>query len=667
MSTRINITVGPLDLDSKVIELQKTARLAYLEKQRRTILEDLGAQRFETATAAETANKLGQDTAAFDDSRGQGDPALFYSSKSHYWLAARSWLFDGYSFNGVEKKTTVRIVGAEGTVSYDTFRNGGYSVLNLLNGTDSSSDILMGPDNIPYLPEGTIVPTSPYISSYVGDGLDKARKTLEDAASGLDETDPAEYILHHDNQLPVFDGEYARFYKPFYNVYYETLDNSKITAFATEPKKIGKSGTLKANATLVNHGKTLEADNSSLFSAYHVYLAGKYEAGPTTIRPADATGLNLRDVHVFVDRGRQRVSSTTNTNGFYFLYDSGTTSRFAVGDVVYLNNYSLTFSEPQLYRYGTIIEISRGSFTYDNAPPRDSNPRVETGLRIIVRLSTPLTLDPLRYHRLFKSTIVKMFPSIEEALTSQDAFWVDYLRNLGGYNNSWVTRTLEGEELGVPSLAAAFVGNSSLRDYTMDCSKDGKAYFIQSVYIEKADPPWRRQVNYHDGDTVAQRIGREGIEELVKRSVYVRFFELDCARNRITNSFTTEQSVTDQTIYYDDTYPATLKAMPDWFPSKRYRLAGYDLELNLNKTETIASRRSSLFDTSTQTMRYYIKSWPIDPTLPIEELNQMVYAEADATEIEITDTEGEMERDIAESAGGGGWGYSGALNYFVSG
>ena len=663
MTTNINITVGQFPLANLTALQQQAARLVLQELESKKRLEEKARQEKIKKSAQEGKDEKGRSEpfTTFERPKIEEEP-IAQRPLPYYWLATRSWLFDGYSINGVEKKTTVRIVGAEGTVSYDTFRGGGYSVLNLLNGTDSSSDILMGPDNIPYLPEGTIVPTSPYISSYVGDGLDKARKTLEDAASGLDETDPAEYILHHENQLPVFDGEYARFYKPFYNVYYETLDDSKVTAFATEPKKFGKSGTLKANATLVNHGKTLEANNSSLFSAYHVYLAGKYEAGPTTIMPA----LSPSDVHVFVDKGRQRVSSTTNINGFYFLYDSETTSRFAVGDVVYLNNYSLTFLEPQLYRYGTIIDISRGSFTYDNAPPRDPNPRVETGLRIIVRLSTPLTLDPLRYHRLFKSTIVKMFPSIEEALTSQDAFWVDYLRDFGGYNNAWVTRTLEGEELGVPSLAAAFVGNSSLRDYTMDCSKGGKAYFIQSVYIEKADPPWRRQVNYHDGDTVAQRIGREGIERLVKRSLYVRFFELDCARNRITNSFTTEQNVTDQAIYYDDTYPATLKAMPDWFPSKRYRLAGYDLELNLNKTETIASRRSSLFDTSTQTMRYYIKSWPIDPTLPIEELSQMVFAEADATEIEITDTEGEMERDIAESAGGGGWGYSGALNYLVS-
>jgi hypothetical protein len=656
MSTQINITVNLRSLYEKVKEVQAAARAAQLEREREAELERLAEE--------QNAIILRKRNTSFQNGRTREEPTLFYTGGGFYWLPTRSWIFDGYSENGVEKKTKVRIVGAGDSVSYDTVRDGGNSVLNLLNGKDSSSDVSNAGTS--YLPAGTDAPTSPYISLYSGDGLDAARKTLEDAEPGLSEIDPAKYTLHHRNQLPVFSGDYAMFYKPFYNIYLETLDNTKVVSFATEPKKFSKSGNLDAKAIPINHGTTFEADNSSLFLAYHAYLIGRYETGTVTIRPSDAAGFagNLRDVHVFITQGRDR-------NGFYSLATTGT-SRFAVGDVVYWNNYALTSLEPQLYRYGTIIEISRGSFTYQNANPQDSNSRIETGLRLVIRLSTSLSLDPSVYHRLFNSTIVKMFTNIEEALDSQDTLWVDQLRLLGGYNNAWVTETIEGEDLGTPSLEAKFVGESAMDRDGMDCSKGGKAYFIQSVYTEEDSPTWRRQDNYHDGDVVAQRPGIDGTEvifgatvlkRLVNRFVGVRFFEFDCAKNAIVQSFTTEVA----SLVATSTDEAIAEAMPGWFPSKRYRLAGHTGQLNLNKTETVASRRTSRFDIDTQKIRYYIKSWPINPTLEIEQLVQMLQAEAGATELEITQATEEMAKEISlpESAASG-WGYTNTTEYFVS-
>ncbi len=643
MTTQVNITVSLRSLYEKIKAVQAAARAAQLEKERLAEIE-------------RRAN--GQDqiisrrrNSTFQNGLSRQDPTSFYSGSAYYWLPVRAWIFDNFSYNAIEKKTTVTIRGEGDTdVTYVTLGEGGDSVLNLLNGKDSSYDTLYG---VPYLPEGTTVTTGPYVSLYSGEGLDKARKTLENAEPGLSETDPSKYILHHKNQLPVGDGDFVKFYKPFYNVYLETLDNTKVVSFATEPKKFNRVGNLTANSTPVNHGKTFEANNSSLFMAYHVYLIGRYETGTVTIKPAGTS--NPRDLHVFINEGRDR-------NGFYFLGNTGN-SRFAVGDMVYVNNYSLTFSEPGVYRYGTIIEISRGTFTYQNIDPEDPNTRTETGLRIVVRLPTTLGLDLELYHRLFNTTIVKLFTDIEEALTSQDALWVDQLRLLGGYQNAWVKETIEEEELATPELKAAFVGDSFLDRDGMDCSKGGKAYFIQSAFIAKDSPVWKSQNNYHDGDIVAQRPGNNGEESFQDRSIFVRFFELDCASNAITNTYTTQQESTD----ISNVDLATWAAMPDWFPSKRYRQAGYIGQLNLNKTETFASRNITRYDNSTQINRHFIKSWPIDPTLPINELVQMVRDEAGASEIEVTQSLQEMQKEISIPEDSvSGWGYTNTTEYFVS-
>lgn len=650
MTTNININVGSIPLVDRSAEQQRRARGENLETKSNKRLE----RKIEEERNKEFRKK-GKDKksrsepyATFERPRIEEDP-IVPAKPGYYWLATRDWIFSDFSDNGIEKTTKVTIRSTEGDLIYDTWGSGFTSIDILLNNKTSQYHPVSGK---PYLPEDTAEPGIPYIDEYIGEGLDKAKKTLEVAEPGISEFDPTKYILHHENQLPVFDGDYVKFYKVFYNIYCETFDFSKVY-FAAEPKKFTSDGKLVARKPAVYHGKTLEANDSCLFSASHAYLMGRYEAGTVTIRPAAGEGFDAREIHVFITRGRDR-------NGFYSLGSTGT-SRFAVNDVVYLNNYNLTFLEPQLYRHGTILEILRGTFTY-TAP--GTNPQTFSGLRLVIRLSTPLTLNPDVLHKLNASTIVKVFEDTDEALASQDAFWE--FRNRNALLNGWITETLGGQSLALPALGTRFVGDADLNSVQKDCSSDRKAYFYQSFVISKDFPVWNSIENYFDGDTMAQRPGTNGTTTFQEKTLIVKFFELNCASNTITRSELVEKGVVDMS----SNDQALFEAMPSWFPSREYRLAGYSGELNLTKSGRFASRLTSRYDIETDSVRYYIKYWPIDTAggLTIAEKIEMIQNEESAEEIEVTDSLYEIEKEISisENFNTNPWGTAPASWHFVS-
>jgi hypothetical protein len=542
------------------------------------------------------------------------------------------------------KVTTIRINGDEGEqVEYNTIMGGGDSVLELLNAVETNVSTFFG---FRYLPEGTLRPVKPYISQMAG-----PRKTLENAEPGSSEFDPTKYTVLHRFQLPILDSGGITFHKPFFNIYKETLDSTKI-AFATQPKKFSSAGLLAAKAP-ANHGETFDGANSTLFDVNHAYLIGKFEAGTQTVKPRNTAN----EVHVFVRQGNDR-------NGSYLLISSGD-SRFAVNDVVYWSNYSLHFLEPTTYRYGTIKEISRGTFTYSTNDSGGTASR--TGLRIVLELASNLTLDFGTFSELSDSAVIATFPSVESALEDPNAFWIDRFRLLGGFQNAWVTKTIDDLDIPPPTAQADYIGNSALENEGMECSKGGKAYFIQSTFLAVDTPPWRNQENYHDGDFVAQRPGlasTAGSAEFQSKSVKVTYMELNCANNTITRS----ETITTSFDPDSNTRVATIEGMPSWFPSKRYRQAGYIGQLNLNKSETVASRIDTAYDPATQATRRFIKYWSLDQSLPIEEIVQMVRDEANHEEIDITaSTEALNEPiDVPQEDGPSRWGYTYTTGYLVS-
>jgi hypothetical protein len=581
------------------------------------------------------------------------EPAAYpLSSISYYWLAVRAWWFDLGTFgdtprpsaqlSDLGKVTKIRIMGDDQLVEYDTIGQGGNSVLELLNDQQSGFSTYYG---FRFLPEGTERPVNPYVAL-----MPEPRKNLEDFEPGSSEFNPDKYTVLHRYQLPVFDGGSLTFYKPFFNIYSETLDVTKI-AFATQPKKFSSTGSLSAKSSR-NHGETFDGQNSALFSVNHAYLIGKLESGVDTVKPRNTSS----EVHVFIRTGEGR-------EGAYSVVSSGN-SRFAVNDVVYWQNYSLYSLEPNIYRHGTISSISRGTFTY-TANDIGSTASY-TGLRIVINLSTNLTLDFSSFSYLSNSSIIATFPSIENALESTNAFWVNRFRLLGGFQNAWVTQSVDGRDLAVPSKAASYIGESFFETERMDCSKAGKAYFIQSSYLLIDTPPWRSQENYHDGDTVAQRPGltSTGSSQFQSRVLRARYIELDCSKNSITRSEIVETSYAATS----NTEEARIAGMPSWFPSKRYRQAGYSGALNLNKNETVASVFSSSYDPVIGANKYFIEYWPLDQSLSIEEIVQMIINKAGSKKIDVTDSIDKLNEEInvPESAGPSRWGYTYTTEYLVS-
>ena len=93
MSTQINITVNLRSLYEKVKEVQAAARAAQLEREREAELERLAEE--------QNAIILRKRNTSFQNGRTREEPTLFYTGGGFYWLPTRSWIFDGYSENGV--------------------------------------------------------------------------------------------------------------------------------------------------------------------------------------------------------------------------------------------------------------------------------------------------------------------------------------------------------------------------------------------------------------------------------------------------------------------------------------------------------------------------------------------------------------------------------------
>jgi hypothetical protein len=658
VSTQINVAVDSGGLREQARQLQKAARQAQLEKERTARVEQdataLRAQKQASGLTSQGESSFSRYGPSFKPVLPQEEPAARrIGDTAYYWLTVRAWWFDAGTFgttprpsaqlSDLAKVTTIRISGDGPQVAYNTILGGGNSVLELLNAAESNFSTFFGRR---YLPEGTLRPTQPYISQMEG-----PRKTLEDAEPGDSEFDPTKYTVLHRFQLPIFDSGTLTFYKPFFNIYKETLDSTKI-AFATQPKKFLPSGSLTLQPSS-NHGESFNGSNSTLFDVNHAYLIGKFEAGTQTVKPRNTS----REVHVFVREGADR-------NGNYVLVSSGN-SRFAADDVVYWNNYSLYSLEPTTYRYGTIKQISRGTFTYSTDDFGGTASR--TGLRIVLELASDLTLAFGDFSELSNSAVIATFASVESALDDPNAFWIDRFRLVGGFQNQWVVKTIDERDIPLPAAQAAYIGNSALEGEGMDCSKGGKAYFIQSSFLAQDTPQWRNQENYHDGDVVAQRPGlasTAGSAEFQSKSVRVTYIELNCATNIITR----RETITTSFASTSNATVATIEGMPSWFPSKRYRQAGYSGQLNLNKTETIASRISTVFDPTTQTTRQIIKYWPLDQALTIQELVQMVRDEANHEEIDITASTDAINEaiDVPQEAGPTRWGYTYTTGYLVS-
>lgn len=690
MATLIKVIVNSIGLLGLNTERMLAQRQSENESNERGKAAEKGKKEKEERLRKEGRDENGELLSGPEDKskKGRREEPIGPRNKqsSYYWLVIRSWWF-GLDTWGLDPRPgisgpadiaqiqKITLSGAGSPVSYETIGTGGDSILNLLNNRDSSDDTyranFFDPGNplLPYLPPDTSPPVDPYVIEGTG-----PRKTLEDAEPGFSEFDPEKYTVLLNRQLPIrvpFTTTFS-FANVFFNIYQETIESTKIS-LASQSKKIETSGKL-TNIRPRIHGQILDANDSNLSDVNHAYLVGKFETGSITVKPR-----NTRiEIHVFVTDGFDR-------SGLYSLASSGT-SHFTVGSIVYWQNYSLFQLEPDVYRKATITSINRGTFTYDTDD--DGGTATHTGLRIVLDLTTnPVGTLPLdSYQSLSNSSIIATFESVEEALESEDTVWFNTYRDLGGFQNEWVTKTINGQTIPPPEPKAKYIGESYIETVNVDCSKDGKAYLMAGVTILKDSPIWREQVNYHTNyppleDIVVQRPALTSLGlDPYNRQLNIKFIELDCKSNTVLRTFeNTVNFLANATVFPD----VIARAMPEWFPSKRYRLAGYTGDLNLNKLEDTASRVSTKYDPETGETSYYVKSWPLNQSLSIEEIIDMITAEENAKEEELDsesfDARDEIEiNESGEYTGPGGgsaslgdsapsrWGYTYTQGFFVS-
>jgi hypothetical protein len=670
MSTRINVNIGDGGLLDRNAQQQAAARQAnqqrasadkaaaegqrQLEQERiRKGLDPATGERLPSAGSSSRIQRIDQEPAA----NRRGLPALGFI------LGVREWWFGESTFNttprssaslfDLVKITKIRLEGDGELVEYDTQSGGSNSTLQLLNGAQPFGTFF----GFPFLPPGTTPPTSPYVAL-----MDGPRLTVMPNLPGSAERDPANYIVQHPAQLVVVIDEIVYYYKPFFNIYKETVD-PRTWSLATQPKLITPKGQVKARPSK-NQGTTFNVNDSTLFDVNHAFLTGKRESGIVSIKPKGTD----TQVHLFATSGLDR-------GGSYSLASSGD-SRFSVGNLVYWQSYGLyTVLGSRVRYFGTIAEINRGTFTYDLD---GGGTQSFTGLRIVIDLDLSVRFgfeNTDNFLNFADFDILPAFTSIEAALSSPDTLWQDQFRNLGGFQNEWVVKTTDEVDLPLPSPAAAYIGQASLLDAKLDSTKAGKAYFIQSTSVIVDTPPWREQENYHDGDTVAQRPANTGNatedESFRTRFLDIKFFELDCLTNKITKSATARAPVVLQNPPFTGNAfsVATAQAMPEWFPSKRYRVAGYTGGLNLNASETEASTIVSIFDSPTQKRIYFVRKWPLDQDLPIANIISMIQARQNFkdTQTELTDDDfGDESINIGEDQGPARWGYTYADGYYVA-
>jgi len=599
-----------------------------------------------TLTVKESREQSAKQHSAVPDTYKQRRPAAQRGGTSYWILAAKTWGFEDTTkgstpWEGANdvldlvRSVRVQIVGQSGNLAYTTAVFGGDTVNTLLNEQDPSEDDYYG---FPLLPAGTTKPSGPYV-----DQMARRRLTTNSALGGSAELNPNNYVVTSDEQLVIIENGSVAFYKPFFNVVYEATESCKLY-FATQPRKLALNGAPVAKPATY-HGNTLDNKDTVLFDVNHTYLVGRNETANRAVKPFGTSS----QLHFFVNRGidKSGLYQTTGTN----------TSRFQVGQSVYCITGITTEGA-----IGQIQSISKGSFSYatDDDP---LTPEVTvSGTRVVVSFADSIA-SALVYFQLQGTTIVRTFDSVELALASNDSYWENRFGLLGGFANEWVVSRIQGQTLSLPQSNAAYIGDTGILYEDMDCSKAGKAYFYQAGYIQRDQPAWNRQLNYHDGDTVAQRpyVGTNDTSDYIVQYMRVVFIELDCATNSITNR--TENIGVVSTL----ARAGVTALMPSWFPSKRYRQAGWQGVLNLTSDEKTASRLELRYDPVAEKQRRYIRSWSVDQS-SIEAAVVSLQSEADYTEVEITDSY-PVDSDVVEIGdldGPSRFGYVYSTDYFVS-
>jgi hypothetical protein len=501
------------------------------------------------------------------------EPAATGSFAPGYFLTMAAWWYGPRSYGvdppewqtqGVQfiKPCKVHVFGKDGASVIDSFSYGAWDLpADLLNGRTPDPV-----DGFPLVTGSPSIDGEPFMAA-----LSSYRKDVPVGSTGFSEYTASNYTFFRFKQPPCAteDGVHYKFY---YNYYTEEQAESELSHAFQTTHVYGRQ------TTPVYRALDFTGNDMPINQVGHAHAVASWAYAYKLVYPLDGGA-----VHLFLQSKGTKAGVTS--------ISSPSQSPFGVGHVVwlYLYRHLQTTGKPnKLYH---VSAIANGTFTYTN---NDNGQETHSGLRMVlvpVSGGTGLTVYGVDYYGV-ATHYVPTVDDIKADLAGSMAYtYFDDRYGLSTAYNQWIKQNTSGGVSAPPKPAngeKGFVGDSDILGEYVECSKAGRAYVVYQSLLLKDDPVYSPDVpSPHDlsGEITVHRPYSFPGNPKERRTATLRlkFLEIDAKTNTILREEgPAEYDMGDE----EDAGKTTWQNLPSWFPSKRYRDAGWEGgQLNLDQLE----------------------------------------------------------------------------------
>lgn len=491
----------------------------------------------------------------------------YYFTMAAWWYGPRSYGVDPpeWQTQGTQfiKPCKVHVFGKDGASVINSFSYGAWDLpADLLNGVTPEEV-----DGFPLLTGTAEISGEPFRSV-----LTSYRRDTPIGAPGFYEYTASNFTAFSLKQPPcaTADGVHYKFY---FNYYTEEQAESELSHAFQTTHVYGRQ------TPPVYREVDFTGNDLPINQVGHAHALASWVYGFKIVYP-----LGGGAIHLFLQ--------SKGTKDGVVAITSPSQSPFGVGHVVwlYLQLHVDQIGIPNK-RYH-VSALASGTFTYTN---NENGQETHSGLRMVlvpVSGGTGLTGYGVDYYGL----ATHYFPT-EADITSDLAGGMAYTYYDDRYGlttayNQWIKQNTSGGVSAPPQPANAdkgFVGDSDILGEYVECSKAGRAYVVYQVLHLKDDPVYSPDVSSpHDlsGEiTVHRNYSFPGDLKLRRQAMLrLKFLEIDCKTNTVLQETSpAEYDMGDE----EDANKTTWENLPTWFPSKRYRDAGWTGgQLNFDQLES---------------------------------------------------------------------------------
>ncbi len=514
---------------------------------------------------------------ARSDTYRRPEPAATGALGPGYFLTIAGWWYGRRSFGqappewmtqGVQwiKPVRVYVRGKDSTSTLDLFSYAAIeAVADLLNGV-TPDDV----EGFALLSGDEAIVGEPYRAS-----LSSYRRSTPVNATGASEYTASNYTFYSFRQPPCHGTqEPGTHLKYYYNVYEEEQAQSELSHAFQSTHMYGRQ------TPPVYRELDFLGNDKPLTDVHHVHAVAAYMYGFKVVYPFLGNG----DIHLFVDYKHTK-------NGISTISSAGQ-SLFGVGHVVwlYLSYHVSAFGHAEK-RYH-VHQVETGTFSYTT--DAEGGTASHSGTRLVLRPVVSgggLSAYGVDYYGVVTHVYADL-AAVEADVNGPKtyAFWDDRYGLTTAYSK-WIKTNTNGGVLAPPQPsggAMGFIGSSDIYGASVECSKAGKAYVVYQIARWADDPVYSPDVSSpHDlsGEITVHRPYSFPGDPKTRRQSYLRlkFLEIDCKTNSVLKE---EGPVEVEMDDQEDANKATWQNLPNWFPSKRYRDAGWEGgQLNLDASE----------------------------------------------------------------------------------